>query len=166
MFGGLWSFLAATGLPKGLRLPAEGVGFLVTIALVASLWKRSASGGSSAGFLHRRGYIVAVSLEVVAICAASALLTRYGLKSYFIQAVGVIVGLHFIGLWQATRSSRFLWIAACMSGVSALSACLPGVWNGFDPRDVVTGFGNALVLWIGAGSVVRGDGSSVKPSPL
>jgi hypothetical protein len=151
VFGGLWFSLGTMGLPRGLQLLVASMGLLVTIALIATLWSRRGPAGSGAGLFRRRGYIIAVALEVVAIYAASTLLARNGLQGYLIQAVGMIVGLHFIGLWQATQLSRFLWIAGCMCVVSALATFLPNALGGFDPRDMVTDFGNALVLWIGAG---------------
>ena len=72
VFGGLWFSLGAMGLPRGLQLLGESMGFLVTIALIATLWSRRGPAGSGAGLFRRRGYIVAVTLEVVAIYAASA----------------------------------------------------------------------------------------------
>jgi hypothetical protein len=164
LFGGLWSLLGALGLPQGVQLPTQAVGWLITLALTAALWWRREAAGPGPGLFRRRGYLIAVTLEVVAIYAASTLLTRYGLKTYVIQAVGVIVGLHFIGLWQA----RFLWIAGGMCAVSALAACLPDALNGFNPRNAVTGFGNALVLWVGAGRSMRTDGpnrQTAAPTP-
>ncbi len=150
-FGGLWSSLGASGLPLGWRLPIEALGGLVTLALVAVLWTRRGSVGAGRGLFRRKGYIIAVALEIVAIYAASALLPHYGLQSYLIETVGVIVGLHFIGLWQATRRPAFLWISGCMCGVSVVSAFMPPAIGEFGPRMIVAGFGNALVLWLGAG---------------
>ncbi|MFT3978805.1 MAG: hypothetical protein QM688_17115, partial [Sphingomonas bacterium] len=69
-----------------------------------------------------------------------------GLGDYFLCAVGVIVGLHFIGLWRANGEARFLHIALAMCMVSIGAMLLPLAW-----RDASLGFGNALVLWVGAG---------------
>jgi hypothetical protein len=162
LFGGLWSYLAATGLPVGLQLPFDGLGALITLALIAALWTERNPVGSGGRLFRRWGYLIAVVLEVVAIYAASVLFARYGLTSYLVQAVGVIVGLHFIGLWQATRQSRFLWIAGGICGVSALAALLPSTLNGFNPRIVATGLGNALVLWICAGRSWRRNRSGAR----
>ncbi len=151
MFGGLWSFLGATGLPHDLQVTAEALGVAVTAALISVLWMQRGSTGPNALLFRRWGYIIAVAMEIVSIYAATILFARCGLKSYLIPAVGVIVGLHFIGLWQATRQSRFLWIAGCMCAVSALAAFLPNALNVYDPRIAAIGFGNAIVLWIGAG---------------
>jgi len=165
VFGGLWFSLGAMGLPRGLQLLGESMGFLVTIALIAMLWSRSGPAGSGAGLFRRRGYIIAVALEVVAIYIASTLLARNGLRSYLIQAVGVIVGLHFIGLWQATRLSRFLWIAGSMCVVSTVAVFLPNALDGLNLRGMVTGFGNALVLWIGAGQISMHARSNLQKNP-
>jgi hypothetical protein len=78
-------------------------------------------------------------------------LPRTGFGDQLIPAVGVIVGLHFIGLWMATGSRRFLGIAAAMCAVSVFSASLPVAYAYLDLRVAVCGFGNAIVLWIGAG---------------
>jgi hypothetical protein len=162
VFGGLWSSLGSEGLPAGLRLPAEGVCFAITFGLIVSLWWRRRPAVSGRPLFRSRGYAIAVVLEIVAIYAATTILTQHGLKSYVIPAVGVIVGLHFIGLWQATRLTVFLWIAGCMCGVSILAALLPEVWGAYGPRAIVAGFGNALVLWIGAG---RTTGPRSKTAP-
>ena len=82
--------------------------------------------------------------------AASAVLPRFGWQGYFIQIVGIIVGLHFIGLWAATRSKRFLGVAGGMCVVSAIAIPMPATLHLLNIRDVFTGLGNALVLWLGA----------------
>ena len=100
---------------------------------------------------RRRAYTVTVILELAALVAATNLLPRAGFGDELIPAVGVIVGLHFIGLWMATGLRRFLWIAFAMCAASAISAFLPMAYTGLDPRVAVCGFANALVLWAGAG---------------
>lgn len=146
-FGGLWAVLGAQALPAAWQGPVLAGAAVITLALIIRLWRRRGSGGGAGGGLFRRpGYIVAVILELAAIIAASNLLPRWGLKAWFIQVLGVIVGLHFIGLWQATRARRFLAIAAGMCAVSLAAMLLPP-----GPRDLACGFGNALVLWAGAG---------------
>jgi hypothetical protein len=150
-FGGLWSSLGAMGVPHQFRVPFEGLGLLVTMLLIVGLWRRRAPAEGGGGLFRRRGYIIAVILEIVAIYVASTLLSQNGLRSFIIPTVGVIVGLHFIGLWQATRLPSFLWIAAGMCAVSVFAACLPEVWGEFGPRNLMAGFGNACVLWVGAG---------------
>ena len=58
-------------------------------------------------------------------------------------AIGCIVGLHFIGLWFATRSARFLHITAGMCVVSLLSMIVPFTWQTIGLRHVLLGAGNA-----------------------
>ncbi|CAN5202520.1 hypothetical protein BH10PSE2_BH10PSE2_23740 [soil metagenome] len=151
LFGGLWCHLGATSLPHGLQLPVDGLGIAVTLGLLVVLWRQRDRVASGTGMFRRRGYLVAVVVEGLAIFGVTVLMPRYGLQTYLVQAVGAIVGLHFVGLWQATRDVRFLWIAGCMCGVSALAALLPGAMGGFDARNAVTGLGNAIVLWVCAG---------------
>lgn len=98
-----------------------------------------------------RYYIAAVALELIAMNVAAYVLPRHGLTGYLLTAVGIIVGLHFIGLWMATGMRRFLWIAGAMVVASALAALLPAAAPGlFSARNAATGFANALILWVGA----------------
>jgi hypothetical protein len=149
-FGGLWCWLGASGLPAAWQAPVGIAGLLLSLVLIARLWRMETLAGSGNAMFGRRAYLIAVALEIVAIVIFTNLAPRYGWQDQLIPAVGIIVGLHFIGLWQATQMRRFLWIAGGMVAVSLASAFLPHAWNGFDPRDAVCGFGNALVLWFGA----------------
>jgi hypothetical protein len=150
LFGGLWGLLGVLALPVAWRLAcALTVGF-VSIFLVIRLWHTSRSLDPASSMFRRWPYLLAVTLEIMAIYTVSAALPRYGLQAYFIEVLGVIVGLHFIGLWWATGLTRFLWIAAGLCGVSAIAMALPRAWEDLLLRDAVTGVGNALVLWIGA----------------
>ena len=150
LFGGLWGLLGALALPVTWRLAAALIVGFISIFLAIRLWHTSRALDPASGMFRRWPYLLAVVLEIVAIYTVSAALPRYGLQTYFIEAVGVIVGLHFIGLWWATGLTRFLWIAAGLCGVSAVAIALPRAWEGLLLRDAVTGIGNALVLWIGA----------------
>jgi hypothetical protein len=150
-FGGLWCVLGSQALPVAWQWPAIAAGWIVTLALIVQLWRRKTVSGGGGTMFRQRAYIAAVLLEVAALFAAANFLPRAGFGDQLIPAVGVIVGLHFIGLWMATGLRRFLAIAAAMCAVSVFSAFLPVAYAGVDPRVAVCGFGNALVLWIGAG---------------
>ena len=150
-FGGLWGVIGALSLPSVWQLPIILVVALISTVLVIRLWRTDIKlNAGTKKMFGRRAYLFAVVLEILAIEAASVLLPRIGLQHYFIEVVGVIVGLHFIGLWKATKSTRFLKIAAGMCVASIVGAIFPYTWGLVHLRDFVTGFGNALVLWIGA----------------
>jgi hypothetical protein len=138
LFGGLWCVLGAQALADPWRMAAMVLGGAVTLALAVRVWLAPAIAGSGTGMFRQRAYLVAVLLEVAAIALANRVLPH----DCLVPAVGVIVGLHFIGLWKATGAARFLSISAAMCMVSAASALLP-----VGPREAVCGFGNALVLW-------------------
>jgi hypothetical protein len=89
---------------------------------------------------------------VAAILGTIWLLRQFALSQLLLPAIGLIVGLHFLGLWKATDLRVFLWTALAMCLVCGVAAFLPGATeNGnIDVRRVVTGLGTALVLW-GAG---------------
>ncbi len=144
-FGGLWALLGAQALPQHLSVWAALAGFAVSAALILRVWWARPVPSEGKSLFRRTRYFVAVALEVAAIMAASNLLPRYGLSGYLIPVVGVIVGLHFIGLWLAAAQRHFLGIAAGMCAVSLAAMLLPP-----GPREIACGFGNALVLWVGA----------------
>lgn len=150
-FGTLWAIIAVSALPHSNAGAGCAVGVILACLFLLRLWRAPVPGESKPLF-QTRAYMIAVHAEVVAIYAASSLLIRHGAQQQVLPAVGVIVGLHFIGLWMATRSSRFLSITAGMCTVSLLSMVVPYTWNGVGARNLLLGLGNALVLWWNASS--------------
>jgi hypothetical protein len=151
VFGGLWGVVGTLALPVAERWLAAATISALTIAILWRLWR--APPAKTAPLFGRRAYRWAVGFELVAIYIASVLLPRWGLQPFFVPVVGIIVGLHFVGLYRATRARRFLAICAGMVVVSAAATLLPGAAHGLSLRDAATGFGNALVLWIGVAAL-------------
>jgi hypothetical protein len=150
-FGCIWAMLGVLAFAAGWRLEVGGTLALVGAALIAWGSRGQKRAGSRADAMFRRqAYVVAVILEVAAIVAASAVLPRLGLKPYLMNAVGVIVGLHFLGLWKASGATRFVWIAAAMVTASLASILLPQQSAVANASAALLGIGNAMVLWIGA----------------
>lgn len=82
---------------------------------------------------------------------SDGLLPRYGLQAYLVPTIGIIVGLHFIGLWRASGETAFLGIAAAMCAVSTAAMVLPdGPVGSLNPRALFASYGSALVLWVTA----------------
>ena len=155
-FGGLWGVNAALSLPSGWRLPILLVVAIITILLISNLSrKNSLAGEANKNLFGRNYYLLAVGLELLAIYVASVLFPRFGLQQYLVEVVGVIVGLHFIGLWKATKSNVFLKIAAGMCMVSILGAAFPYTYRLIHLRDFIASSGNALILWYYAGGKTR-----------
>ena len=152
-FAGLWSVLGALALQKPMQAPAMAVGLLLSAVLILRLWRLPNRADGGTAMFRRRAYAVAVVLEIAALYGVALLLPRYGLRSYFIPAVGVVVGLHFVGLWKAAGHARFLWIAAGMTALSLLSMAIPAapLLVAANLRDAVCAYGNAVVLWCFAG---------------
>jgi len=148
-FGLLWALIGIQGIQADLRLKADIVAAGLAVVFFVLAWV-SRSNSQVGAMFRRRAYLLAVAFEIAAIAAASILLPRFGLGAYFLEAVGVIVGLHFIGLWKATGLSRFLIVAAGMCIVSIAAAIVPetSVSHVTDLRFAALGFGNALVLWL------------------
>jgi hypothetical protein len=150
IFGGLWALIAVLALPSTHRQLGIAIVIVITMGFLLRLWRKTSNVPPQKAFFRTRGYLVSVAGEVTALYIASAILRRFGLSEYLYSATGFIVGLHFIGLWRASGSRRFLSISAGMCLVSLLSAIIPFSWKMFDLRYAFLGIGNALILWIGA----------------
>lgn len=148
-FGGFWAIMGALALPRAFTTWAAAGAAALTLILLGRLWLSAAPQRS--GFFRRSAYRVAVVLEIVALVAAGYLLPRSGLAAYLVPVIGIIVGLHFIGLWRASGNRIFLLIAGAMCAVSAVAMALPAAPAGFlNARALFASYGNALVLWVGA----------------
>ena len=154
-FGGLWAGAGSMAFSGSIRGVLLTLAVLLTAGLAVHASRSLAASESQSGMFHRRPYVVAVVLESLAIAGVVTLLPRYGAERYLLQALGVIVGSHFIGLWIASRSFRFVWISAGMCLVSIASIPAQHATAGVRAGDVLTGFGNALVLWLGVSLGIR-----------
>jgi hypothetical protein len=138
IFGGVWGIYGATGLQPRWR----GVPIVAAVAISIAL---------AAGGLHTRAvthqfvlptYLYSVAFEVLAIVVAARVLRRSGHTTLIGPVIAIIVGLHFIGLWFATRDAIFIWLAIALCAVGVLATRLqPSV------RIAAAGFGSAVVLW-------------------
>ena len=152
--GGLWACAGSMASAGSWRIGMLVASVLVCAALLLRLARTSARTVNQSGMFRRAPYLIAVLLEVSAIAVASAALPAYGYGTYLFQVVGLIVGLHFLGLWRASHSRRMVALAAAMCTISAIGLLLPrSNVNGLRPGDLWTGFGNALVLWASASRV-------------
>jgi hypothetical protein len=148
-FGGLWAVMGALALPRPWTPWAAGAAVTISLILTGRLWFSTSPGGS--GLFRRSAYRLAVALQIVALGVIGYLLPRYGLQDYFVPAIGIIAGLHFIGLWRASGSAKYLWITGTMCAVSAAAIALPAASFGLlNERALFACYGNALVLWVGA----------------
>ncbi len=154
-FGGLWAIAGSMAISGTLRGVLILFSVVVTAGLLLRVSRSLEARESQNRMFHRGTYLIAVVLEALAIALAVALLPRWGYEGYLLQAIGVIVGLHFIGLWKASGSSRFLSISAGMCILATGSILVQPKTAGLKSGDALTGLGNALVLWFGAGSVAR-----------
>jgi predicted DNA repair protein MutK len=124
----------------------------VVIALIflVRLWNHEPPTDAARPLFKTSAYLIAVAAELLGMYTAALLLPRFGAQQQVYSAAGCIVGLHFIGLWLATRSPRFLHVTAGMCLVSLFSMIMPFTWRTIGLRYLLLGAGNAIVLWVAA----------------
>jgi hypothetical protein len=149
-FGTCWALLAAFSLAHPYARGGCLLATLIALLFLIRLWKHQPQLAAIRPPFKTSVYLVAVAAELIAMYLAALLLPRYGAQQQVYSAIGCIVGLHFIGLWLATRSPRFLFITAGMCIVSLLSMTLPSSWHTLGLRHLLLGAGNAIVLWFAA----------------
>lgn len=90
-------------------------------------------------------YMAAVIAEVIAIMFSQTWLTARDLGHLLLPTVGLIVGLHFTGLWHAFARRRFLILAVVMTAINLLALLLP-----LTPAErlLLSGFGSSASLLI------------------
>ena len=149
-FGAFWALFGAFALPRPYNRTGCALAVVIALIFLLSLWKREPPTAAARPLFKTSAYLIAVAAELFGMYAAALLLPRFGAQQQVYSAVGCIVGLHFIGLWLATRSPRFLHITAGMCVVSLLSMIMPFTWHTIGLRYLLLGVGNALVLWVAA----------------
>jgi hypothetical protein len=140
-FGWLWLLIGATAAGEA-RLPLMVAGSLL---FAAAAWRLIRRGRPGVRQFRLPYYIAAVIAEVVAIVFAQKWLIEHGREALLFPVVGIIVGLHFIGLWLAWRRAQFLWLTAAMVAINAVALVAPLSPDG---RILLSGFGSSASLLI------------------
>ena len=140
-FGWLW-LLAGSSAAGSAGTPIL-IGGSVLFALAA--WRAVTRGQPGKGRFNTGYYIAAVVAEVVAIAASQLWLTAHQRGDLLFPVVGIIVGLHFIGLWLAWRREAFLWLTGAMVAINLLALLLP---LSTPARTMLSGFGSSASLLV------------------
>lgn len=132
---------AAVGGPEGTAILIVG-----SVLLVAALWRiwQNRYRRTEGARFRLAWYLLAVGGEVVAMNAAVLALPKPFLDAYQWPVIGTIVGLHFVGLWAATRMRRFLYLSVAMTAINLAAFALP---PGSGPG-MLAGLGSAAALAI------------------
>ena len=122
VFAALWLRIGAAALPG--RWPiVVGIAGIVALALICVLAGRRSSPGE--GRFDRSRYRLAVLGELAGFAFLAWLLSSYPLERYIWPAIGIVVGLHFIGLWWASGRRRFLVLSGGMTAINLVALVVP-----------------------------------------
>jgi hypothetical protein len=140
-FAWLWLLVGSTAAAAaGLPIAIAGSALIAFTA-----WRLVHRRRERTGTFVAKYYIAAVVGEVIAIIAAQSWLASHHHEALLFPVVGVIVGLHFIGLWLAMGSKRFLWLTAALVTVNMLALLLPLAQS---ERVMLSGFGSSASLLV------------------
>ena len=141
-FGVLWLIVGIGAAPSPWSTIAGIVGALLFIGAVIRIARPKSRGGR----FDRLWYIAAVIAEVVAILLVQSWLIRHHREDLLFPAIGVIVGLHFLGLWRA-MGLRFVALAGVLVAINLAALLLPFAQP---DRLMLSGFGSAAALLVTA----------------
>jgi len=146
--------LGASGLASKWR-PTAFLGVLATTTVLVTALPLLMPDVARGVQFRTEIYVAAVVAELLAILfVASSPLKLHRRKDLFIPAAGLIVGLNFIGLWEAMGKSALLFMAIAICLISAAALFVPDREATTNPRRLVVGFGCAAVLWANAGATL------------
>lgn len=147
-FAVLWLILGAAALSAPWRFLIGAVG-LTAIGLL--LWRARRMNEARTGLFRMSRYRIAVIGEFAAIAVAQITLRRFGLYGYLLPAVGILVGLHFVGLWWAGGGERYLGLAATMTIIDAAALFLLPPGSAAMQATAGLGWAAALAWFAGTG---------------
>lgn len=140
VFAALWLSVAIGATPAPWAT-IMGVAGGVTLLATALMVVRRRTG--RAGRFDGRWFAGAVIFEIAAIAAVQLWLAQHHHADLLLPAVGIIVGLHFIGVWRAIRLDRFVWLATALVLIN-LAALLAPVRS--EVRLMMSGYGSSSAL--------------------
>ncbi len=147
----------AAGAPWATVLRVLGA-----LVFVAVLWHQRRYSASSGPAGTRPGalrtYWTSVVLEVVALVAGTAILSRTGHGEYGVAWVALVVGVHFLPFASAFDLPSFRWLGASLIALGVAGTALGVAGLGAVAPALVAGVGSGFVL-MGFASVrfVRND---------
>jgi hypothetical protein len=145
LFGVLWLLIGANAVGNPASDVIAYVGILLFVLAAARVIRRPARRYDRR--FKMSYYIAAVVAEVAAIAVAQSWLASHGQTELLMPVIGIIVGLHFIGLWLASGHRLFAWLTGAMVAINLAALLLPLSTRG---RKMMSGFGSSAALLVAA----------------
>jgi hypothetical protein len=162
LFGAGWAVYGAGGLPQSGRWACWAATAIIVAVLIRAAWRLRADSRSlpkagaearAAGRRARIGFIAVLIAEVVLLNVAVALLSGPGQRIYWVPAIALVVGVHFLPLAWLFRMKAFWACGVAMTAGALLAAFAISQAPMFAGLIVVANsLVNAAILWLTAGS--------------
>ncbi|MDE2462653.1 MAG: hypothetical protein KGO02_02915 [Alphaproteobacteria bacterium] len=151
-FGYGWIVAGCLALERRYRYAALMLSGVVA-AGTALLLLRAHGYAAPTPLVHARWiiYDVTVIFEVLAIAGSIGWLVRRRRTELIMPVVGIIAGLHFVGLWAATAYAQ---PGLLFAAIGMIGACVLAIRSVGPSRVVLAGLGCGGVLWLAAVSVL------------
>lgn len=143
-FGILWLLIGASAAGVAAGIVVVCVGLLVFAFVILRVRRQLARQRQP---YIRSYYMSSVAAEVAAISAVQLWLANHAREDLLWPAVGVIVGVHFIGLWLASSDRRYLCLTGAMVALNLAALLLPVSTR---ERIMISGFGSSASLLVAA----------------
>jgi hypothetical protein len=140
-FGWLWLLVGSTAAGSA------GTAFLIggSAVFLQAAWRTITREQPDEGRFNAVYYVAAVVAEIVAVAASQSWLSAHQRGDLLFPVVGIVVGLHFIGLWLASRREAFLCLSGAMVAINLLALLLP---LSAPARTMLSGFGSSFSLLV------------------
>lgn len=145
-----WSFACAAALASTFRRAAILVSVMISAVEVWLITHVRSSTTSIVFDGQLYGWVVL--LEIISIAASILVLKRLHCAGLIPSTIGLVVAVHFVGLWAATHAGVYLGLSLALGTTALVSLLIPqsAPETVRGTRLVFLGSANALALWVSA----------------
>jgi len=145
-----WSSACAAALASKFRPAVVLVSVMITALEVWLITHVQSSMNAIVFDGQLYGWVVL--FEIISIVASILVLKRLHRADLIPSAIGLVVAVHFVGLWAAIHARVYVGLSLALTATAMVSLLIPEAASETVPRGrlVFLGSANALALWVSA----------------